>query len=89
MRLPLQSTTARTSRRALDARTSRNEANGMQSLAPTKNTVVTALAGPHWKRVCLLKADCPPAAFPMPTMERIVTGNCRTAGGQKELASPS
>ncbi|MDA0146469.1 hypothetical protein OCT63_19775 [Vibrio sp. RW] len=61
----------------------------MQILAPTKKTVVTGLADPHWKRICLLKADCPPAAFPVPTMKRIVTGKCRAAGGQKDLAAPS
>jgi len=88
--ITLQSTNVRASRRALDARTSRNEANGVQSLAPTKKTVVTGLAGlPIGKEICLLKADWPPAALPVPTMERIVTGSCRNAGGQNDLASPS
>ena len=44
MRLPLQSPNVRTSRRALDARASLNETNRVQSLAPSKETLVTALA---------------------------------------------
>ncbi|MDA0145944.1 hypothetical protein OCT63_17095 [Vibrio sp. RW] len=41
---PLQIPNARTSRRALYARTSLDDANGVQSLAPTKDTVVTGFA---------------------------------------------
>ena len=90
MRLPLQLPNVRASRRALKARTSRNEANGVQILAPTQKTVVTGLAGlPIENESVLLKADCPPAAFAVPTMKRIVTAKCRAAGGQKELATPS
>jgi len=44
MLLPLQIPNARTSRRALYARTSLDDANGVQSLAPTKDTVVTGFA---------------------------------------------
>jgi len=56
----------------------------VQSLAPTKKTVVTGLAGlPIGKESISLKAVCPPTALPVPTMKRIVTGKCRTAGGQE------
>ena len=44
MRLPLQTPNARTSRRALVLVPRDDEANRVQSLAPSKKTLVTALA---------------------------------------------
>ena len=57
----------------------------MHRLVPGKKTPVTGSAViPIGKEFVLLKADCPPAAFPVPTMERIVTGKCRKAGGHSD-----
>ena len=61
-----------------------DEANRVQSLAPSKKTLVTALAAfPIGKEFVSLKADCPPSAFPVPTVKHIVTEKCRNAGGQE------